>query len=242
MAVGLAGVATGYLFSSASWPEIAYAQNDCPLSNCDFTCSNEEDEWYGDDGVWMIVHAIPTNTTTASAAVWYDDNAPDEWPRLEVTGYWKSNEQNPVTVTAKVLVDDDGTCDDLEDPYDRIRCHQPAASGTTDNYLCDSYVGIWDRVTTGSPPEGEECLEQYDLGFDFIKEFTDEGNTFYCFSQAEVKAKRPGDLDAKPDCEGSNLIWKNESSEVTFDCGEYEDQRPDGSDERLDVTVYWKYR
>lgn len=245
-------------------PAVAQGTDPCPLTDCDFSCSNLGDDWYVSgqgEGVWMIVHAIPvkqptnsgptpgagTPTPTPLAATpqkWVETGSTPNYPKMKVIGYWEDSNSN--IITAEVRVNDDGTCYEGGDLDDLIRCHQPVRVGGDGDFLCDNYTGVWDRVPATGQGQTATCFDEIKLGFDFRKEFVDEESVEWCFQKAEVTSLQPGNsntLKARTSCiAASNLNWDREKTLVGWQCQAKEEQRPSGSVDRLDVTLHWIYQ
>lgn len=137
-AIFVVALAIGFALSGLAMvpaPVVAQGTDPCPLTYCDFSCSNNEDAWYisgSGEGVWMIVHAKAVLTTgngtgVHSALKWRETGSPDNYPKMKVVGHWKDQNGNPLT--AEIRVNDNGTCYEGDDPDDRIRCHQNVKVG-----------------------------------------------------------------------------------------------------------------
>jgi hypothetical protein len=234
-----AGVAAGWLTPSTRTDSSALAQgiSTCPLTDCDFACLNQNDAWYGWDGVWLIVHAKPFAPT--GELRWWDTGGA-YWAPMEIVGTWK--EPDGGTLTGTITVNDRGACDD-SDANGWIRCHGDIA--TDPDFLCDYYGGVWGKDHFGNNPS---CLIQTNQGFDFQKEFVQDGKT-YCFQKADVYSVQPnGSQSLKPrtknpngSCDspyGTRFITE---SQVVWMCQAKDEQRPGGSVDRLDVTLKYNY-
>ena len=67
------GMAAGVLPGHPSQVE---AQVPCSDStDCDFMCTNLTDDWIQEDGMWVIVHAQPRNTSSSSDTFWKDETS-----------------------------------------------------------------------------------------------------------------------------------------------------------------------
>jgi hypothetical protein len=244
----ITGIGVGS-FSLGTPTVSAQAQVDCPLGDCDFTCSNLSDDWTTNMGygVWAIVHAKPVVTGTLSALVWRDTTTGGgkSYPRMEVLGLWRAASDGS-TLTASVLLNDNGSCNESGDSLDLIRCHGDVASDP--NHLCDSYSGIWNQTSASGVVAN--CYTEYNLGYDFRKEFQHSNGKTYCFQSVTVTAKKPNNADntnpglkARNDCTTlSNRSWGRENAVVYSTCQAYEEQRPGGSVDRLDITLHYIYR
>lgn len=249
--VCLLGFAVGValsLLAATPTPVVAQGADACPLTNCDFGCTNMTDDWYMNgvsEGIWMIVHAKAVLTTgngtgTYSSLVWRETGSPDNFPKMKVVGYWEDANSN--VFTAEVRVNDDGSCNDSNDPDNRIRCHEGVVLQSDSDFLCDSYSGVWSRVSAGS----QGCFSEIRYGIDFQKEFADELDVEWCFQKAVVTSLQPGNsnsLKARSNCTSlSNKSWDHEKSVIAWSCQAKEEQRPSGSVDRMDVTLNWIYR
>ena len=87
------------------------------------------------------------------------------------------------------------------------------------------------------------CIEEYEYGFDWIRTFK-VGTTDYCFKQVEVTGLKPDDdLKGKSTCVTlSDLIWKNTNNSIPYDCVDDGIERPGGTTNNFDITLFYDYR
>lgn len=233
-----AGIARGWLSPAMVNEDSAFAQAEpCPLTDCDFSCTRQGDPWYGETGVWVIVHARPMSPS--GELRWWDTGS-QYWAPMELVGTWEESDGGGTTISSTVTVDDDGDCD-YSQADGRIRCH----TDLVNNPLCDNYAGVWDKDSVGA---SDYCLSQTNQGYDFRKELYYNGE-WWCFKKADVLSVQPnGSSSLKPrtkhlngGCDAQYGTRFIEDSEVAWMCQQEDEQRPDGSVDRLDVILNYNY-
>lgn len=223
-----------------------------PGDDCAFNCTNGSDPWTelgsSDEGLWVIVTAKPvSNSLGYPDLVWRQSTqTPLYWPPMSIVVTW-TGAGGRVHVEQK-LVRNDGTCNDGNssttglgpgDGAPSIRCHEGVDSDS--NYLCDSFAGVWERITDGTV---SNCVIEAHYGIDMRRRLTIGGNqyTWAEFTVAPVNPVSAGvGLHAYDDCT-DNQVWSYQHHEgVTHDCDDVVDLYRNGSASGIDVTLNYTY-